>query len=301
MEDRKPTKFNIISGLLILLLVIGLAAYSFFFKNTYFYLFFGTLGIVIVLAVIGHLYFNTWYWIHIGNIRRTYYGIFILFILCGYANQSLSLDNWIVPAHLAVLILLIDVIILQGYSIRKIFNAELEYDNIQLHDLISEYNEHLNMFTGRANKLSLTIQLTPELLENVQVENNWESYKTALLRYLNEYTKGMDIAVNLFPFQYHDGKDIVSMDIRHALQSPLNLMSPHHVPDKYVEQLVDGDILVVEEGKLCLLSYEGLFHRFIISVRSEKTVNAIGIDTMNILNLIIIFDWWVKNGTKTMV
>lgn len=264
------------------------------------------LGFMVVAggATLSHWITPEWYARNLNSIRKLSYTTFALIyggmILAGH----ILLKDWVSAVQYASIAIFIDLAILETPSILKIGNAEFKKNDQVIENTIRNNEKVILSSFQKTEQFTAVVQYTEHHFDELSEEqlvkmSEWKEFSSGLKDYLRFYTDTFGFKVSISAFSYETDEKIRQENIKGSLTQIEKFNSIGIPLDKKEEMsaaLSIGEVYVVEEGKIICVPFFGVNNSFIVTVQADKDGAILnGIDAMNIVNLIQIFEWFVKN------
>nr|WP_144925310.1 type II toxin-antitoxin system SpoIISA family toxin [Paenibacillus bovis] len=110
-------------------------------------------------------------------------------------------------------------------------------------------------------------------------------------------TFGFDVSIFIFESptseeqkKYNITTEIQNISIRHAIEFPRK----QEEKDEIINSFSNEETIILQDEKLIAIPYFGDFYSMIVTIEA-KDVSVDGIDASHILNMIVIFDWYMTD------
>ncbi|WP_462411387.1 type II toxin-antitoxin system SpoIISA family toxin [Neobacillus sp. Marseille-QA0830] len=257
-------------------------------------------GIALLLLVVLAYYWTNskGYYNNLGRIRRTFYTIYLLFMIFGYISGKIDYTNWKLLTQLSALALFVDLAVFQNPNILKIWNTELKHDD-EVREALLESKKVILKNSKKVEKFSQVIQQTDVYFDNKPLPTNMNEYKEQVKAYFELYSNVMDFSTSFFmfetPFTEEEKKQSIQRQIRDiSSRHAIEFSTKKEDKEAMLNSFSVGETLILKEGELIAIPYFGDFYSMIVTIESKNGV-VDGIDASHILNMLVIFDWYMTD------
>ncbi|MCD7036174.1 type II toxin-antitoxin system SpoIISA family toxin [Metabacillus sp. GX 13764] len=255
--------------------------------------FFGLLILYLLFTVVFYWISSIRFAAAAGRLRKTLYALFLLSVCAGFLSGELDVQNWEQLAVLAVFVVFIDLSIYQTPNILKIWNAEFQQDDT-IRKTIEKNEETLGYIGKKSICYSQILQESEGYFSAKTPASDQDSYAAELTVYLEQYLNAFGFKAAFFFFDDASSEESLRENISGAfsmLEMRHNLSIEAGIRNAMIQEMMDGQSLPVKDEELFVIAFYGAYN-MLISVKSDD-VPVNGIDALNILNMVFVFEWYM--------
>ncbi|KGA98646.1 hypothetical protein AJ85_17875 [Alkalihalobacillus alcalophilus ATCC 27647 = CGMCC 1.3604] len=268
---------------------------------SFLFLLLGTTSIMLIFILAYYWINSRGFYNNLGRIRRTYYTMFIVLIVVGFIFKEIEFSNWIMLIQLTFFAIFIDLAVFQNPNILKIWNAELKHED-EIREALLESKEIIVKNSKKVEKFSDVIQKTDSYLLERPIPKDSREYEEQLKEYTLQYSSSLGFKTGLFLFESTENQETNKENIDKKFQDICvrhgNDVSQKNKNDM-VETLLSGQTIILKENKLIAIPYYGDIYSMLITIEGVDVV-VDGVDASHILNMIVIFDWYMIDATDDL-
>lgn len=255
----------------------------------YLKIFFGVCILYLVGSLIYYFRNREGFILHIGRLRKSLYVMFLTALCLGFILQEMNYKDWQLLLQMTAFIVFVDLAVFQTPNILKIFNAELQHEDL-IRETLEKNQRTLGFVTQKANTFTAVIQESEDYFMGKQPVSSWTEYEKELCEYVSKYTGFFDFNLKLFLIPDYQNQEELVNAIMVSLEQVerrynVNIEDMEDVSNR----LADAESLPLVIEELFIVPFYGQ-HTYLALV-SSKDVEVTGIDALNIVNLISIFEW----------
>jgi hypothetical protein len=300
---KKKVHFLWVFGILLSMSATIVSVLLYVFHVPYMKMMFGGVALLLLIVLAYYWMNSKGYHNNLGRIRRTFYTMFLLFVIYGFISGNIDYNDWKLLTQLAALALFVDLAVFQNPNILKIWNTELKHED-EVREALSESKKVILKNAKKVEKFSQIIQYTDVHFNERPIPVTMHEYKGQLKEYLELYSDTLSFSISFFLFDLPTDEEqkkeniktqIDNISIRHAIE----FSSKQEDKDAMLNSFSSGETLILKEGELIAIPYFGDFYSLIVTIESKEGL-VDGIDASHILNMLVIFDWYMTDTEEIM-
>ena len=300
---KKKVHFLWVFGILLSLSATIVSVLLYVFHVPFMKMMFGGVALLLLIVLAYYWMNSKGYHNNLGRIRRTFYTMFLLFVIYGFISGNIDYTDWKLLTQLAALALFVDLAVFQNPNILKIWNTELKHED-EVREALSESKKVILKNAKKVEKFSQIIQYTDVHFNERPIPVTMHEYKGQLKEYLELYSDTLSFSISFFLFDLPTDEEqkmeniktqIDNISIRHAIEFSRNQEDQAAM----VNSFSSGRTLILKEGELIAIPYFGDFYSLIVTIESKEGL-VDGIDASHILNMLVIFDWYMTDAEEIM-
>lgn len=296
---KREIHFLWVFGMLIFISALVVTALLYMFNIPYMKILFGGFALLLVIVLAYYWMNSKGYYNNLGRIRRTFYTMYLLFMIYGFISENIDYKDWQLLIQFSILAIFVDLAVFQNPNILKIWNTELKHED-EVREALSESKKVILKNAKKVEKFSEVIQYTDLHFNERPIPINMKEYKEQLREYLELYSNTLGFTISFFIFNSPTNEEqkmdsiksqINNISIRHAIE----FSNIQEDKDAMQNSFSIGETLILKEGELIAIPYFGDFFSMIATIESKDGL-VDGIDASHILSMLVIFDWYMTDS-----